>query len=569
MVKKCIFLFFSALSAFVTLQAQEVKISAAADGHNFREKTPIPGTVSVTHNQGQKVDLDSFRLGADPLKVNLIQETQVSPSQPLVVSFYKFALPGKEKGLYILPPITVTVDGKTYSSIENTYEVVASKAAPPASTAPTSVYAPSAPLPNTNATLSLVGSYDAPSTIYPGQQLKMYYRYKFNTNIELTDEKLPLLDAPGFTKIGSRDIKDTNEGDFSVREISQRVVATKPGQFNFPAAMVEGNVYRVDDYGVKQYQKPKISAESDAVTITVTAFPATGRPTSFNGAVGSFSSITDTLNSPPTVTLGDKIALDVEIFGADSETVPLPDLCCQPGFSGFFQQSDLPPIEKFSGKSKKFAVELRPLTVDIKSIPSIEFSYFDPATKTYKTLHTEPISIAVVDKPATPTLPSTSQAAPADNSWRQQSQQTIPQPVPETVGIISKDTRNFLLSTWWVLLLIPLGACLLYFQRKKVIKEQVSAVQPIKPTAELLFRAAEQEGIRSPHYYKLMTQAFLLRLVEKGEIPSTEISPDKLPTTGDAGKVRELLLAIDEKRFTGQTIDSALIERARKLFQSL
>ena len=439
--------------------------------------------------------------------MELAKETIVSPARDLTVSFYKFTLTAKDKGLYILPPITVKVGGKEYASVENTYEVVNAHPVPnaPAATsspsAPKSVNAPTAPttpLANGNASLTLVGSYEASPTIYPGEQIRMVYKYTYNTNIELTEEKLPLLDAPGFTKIGSREIKDSNEGDTSIREISQLVTAPKAGQFDFPVSLVEGNVYRVDDYGVKQYQQPKISAESPPVSITVTPFPSQGRPTSFNGAVGTFSSITATLNSPKEVTLGDKITLGIDITGTGSmETVPLPELCCQPGFSGFFQQSDLPPVEKVSGKSKHFDVELRPLALGIPAIPSIEFSYFDPATKTYNALHSEPLPIAISDNADAPVNPAAAKAAAADNSWKEQPQ-TIPGPTPENVNVVNTDTHNYLFSSWWVLLFIPLGALLLYMQRKKVVKEETRAVQPQKPTAELLFKASEQEGTQSP-----------------------------------------------------------------------
>jgi hypothetical protein len=404
--------------------------------------------------------------------------------------------------------------------------------------------------------------------IYPGEQIRLFYRYTFNTNIELTEEQLPLLDAPGFTKIGARDIQDSNEGDVSVRVISQRVIASKAGQFNFPAAKVTGNVYRMDEYGVKQYQQPKISAESAPVTITITPFPAEGRPSSFNGAIGPFSSITATLNSPAHVVLGDKFSLGIDITGTGAvETVPLPDLCCQPGFSGVFQQSDLPPIEKFSGKTKHFDVELRPLVGGVDAIPSIEFSYFDPTTKSYGVLHTTPLPIQVTENSAG--VPAPAKVPPADKTWSQIPQQTPPTISPSPTQIVSQDTRNYLLSTWWVLLLIPLGALLLYLRRNKVKQAEEVVRQPLKPTAAMLFKAAEQEGTQSPHFYRLLTQAFLLRLVERGELSSPEITTERMATTGAVGQVRELLLTLEEKRFTGQPIDPQLIERAKTLFQSL
>lgn len=565
-------LFFQALSA-------EVKVQANLDNYTVATDQPVKGTLSITHTQAEKIDNQSFALDGKPLQTTFVQDTKISEATDLIVSFYSFMLPGKSKGLHILPSISVTVNGKKYQSLATTYEVSGSAAtssavpyfsqstpATPKTTAPSG----SSPVSADNAALKLEGNYSGTPPFYPGQKITMYYRYYFNTNIELTDENLPLLDAPGFKKIGSRDIKDSQQGNYSVREISQGVVANKPGKFDFSGAVVEGYLYKVDDYGVRQYQKPKLKVETLPVSITVNPFPEQGRPASFNGAIGPFGSFKAALNSPSSVAIGDKIVLSIDLKGNGAlDTAPLPDLCCQPGFSGVFQTSDLPPIERMEGDTKHFEAELRPLTDAIKAIPVIEFSYFDPTTQTYGKLHSEQIPIEVhADTGSAPARPKQT-APPAENpDWQNQ---PVPPPISDREWASYEGNSSSWSNAWWVFLLIPLGALLLFLQRRK--KEQIINAAPvIKPIrSQDLFETALKLDPKTADFQRQLTKAFLMRLVEKGGLPTTEISVHKLPTQGKAGQVRALLLELEEKRFSGQeaSLDSQFQTRARELFNSL
>src|SRR5207245_2665730 len=103
-----------------------------------------------------------------------------------------------------------------------------------------------------------------------------------------------------------------------------------------------------------------------------------------------------TLTSSNSVSVGDTVQLQVEIQGVTNLTeLHLPLLQCQPGFSGFFQTSDLPPLAEVKEKTKFFYIELRPLTSFIKEIPSIELSSFDPKTEKYVMQNSSAIPITV------------------------------------------------------------------------------------------------------------------------------------------------------------------------------
>src|SRR5262249_43939786 len=102
---------------------QNVLVSAVIDQQDIIENQPVKVLISVTHDIKDKVDVNSFRQGGAPLKVEFIQDVKISPVKSLVISQYHFNLPGQPVGLYALPEISVKVGGKVYTSIPTTYQV--------------------------------------------------------------------------------------------------------------------------------------------------------------------------------------------------------------------------------------------------------------------------------------------------------------------------------------------------------------------------------------------------------------------------------------------------------------
>jgi hypothetical protein len=77
---------------------------------------PIQGSVMVTHDANNAIDVNSFRLGEKPLKVTLVQSVRISPYSPLMVTSYQFQLEAMSQGSHTLPPIKVNVGGKEYQA---------------------------------------------------------------------------------------------------------------------------------------------------------------------------------------------------------------------------------------------------------------------------------------------------------------------------------------------------------------------------------------------------------------------------------------------------------------------
>lgn len=558
----------------------DVQIHAELYPYNIVENKALPGTIEVTHDQSIIIDPANFSMKGQPLKVSLTKNVKIASDNPLMVSIYSFELPPQPAGLEVLPEISLKVGDKIYKSFSSTYEVLPSSSTTPESPSNTPVE-PNIPSIQTEShisgTLQIKAAVEGTEPLYPGQRLKFVYYYYYKGNIGLTKEQLPLLDAKGFLKIGDKEIKDYTVGENSVREITQVVEAVKPGHFSFGPSIVEGLAYQDNASGKTEYGNTTLKSEVPDMSVNVEPFPSAGKPASFNGAVGEFNFDVSLLNSP-TITVGDKINLSIKISGKTSDWtgLPLPELCCQPGFSGLFSLSDIPPKEEIKQDSKTFIVEFRPLSDQIKEMPSIEFSYFDPTKRKYVVLHSQPIPLTVKPHPKSAADALLKEPTPVKKVDETLPESAIAPQQPPPIEILGNyplnpsDLHNLFLGTWWNLWLIPFGAVLIYLQinlRREIFeKERIKKVE----NSQSLFNEAMIEPASATFFHKL-TQAFLLRLVERGEIDSTEISSEDLPNTGMAGEVRAFLCSIEEKRFTGKKSEgeTQIMEEAQKLFEKL
>jgi hypothetical protein len=82
----------------------------------------IQGTLFVTHAPSNTIDENSFGIGNKPLKVSLVQNTQMSTGN-IVVSIYQFQLEGLTAGTHTLPAIHVKVGDKEVQALPLTIEI--------------------------------------------------------------------------------------------------------------------------------------------------------------------------------------------------------------------------------------------------------------------------------------------------------------------------------------------------------------------------------------------------------------------------------------------------------------
>ncbi len=144
---------------------------------------------------------------------------------------------------------------------------------------------------------------------------------------------------------------------------------------------------------VVQSVRPLI-VRADVEPINVLAIPTAGQPADYRGAVGKYQIAVDA--SPTHVKAGDPINVLIGISGTGPmELVQAPPLAEDPELSKNFKVPNAPLAGFVKGDRKIFSTSIRPLRAGVTEIPSIPFSYFDPTTGKFNTVHSATAAIQV------------------------------------------------------------------------------------------------------------------------------------------------------------------------------
>jgi len=154
----------------------------------------------------------------------------------------------------------------------------------------------------------------------------------------------------------------------------------------------------LDPFGMfQQYEEKRIALTAEPETLNALALPRDKVPSDFNGAVGNYS-LTVTAG-PTNVAMGDPITVKIQISGRGGlDSLTLPQQNVWNDFKVY------PPTSKIDADAlgvqgtKSFEQVVVPQSADIKELPPVKFSFFDPDQKDYRTL-TQP-AIPLLVRPA-------------------------------------------------------------------------------------------------------------------------------------------------------------------------
>lgn len=196
----------------------------------------------------------------------------------------------------------------------------------------------------------------------------------------------------------------SGELELDPAEVDNQVHFVKVGQrkraaTNDPFGRDALDDFFADDpfFGQTEYEVVPYRIQSPVVKVQVKPLPAEGRPASFNGAVGQFS-LNASLDKNQLST-DDALSLKVAITGRGNvNLLNAPPLSIPPAFEKY-DPTVTDNIEKNSNPlsgSRTFQYALMPQQKGDYKLPPVEFSYFDPAAKAYKTLQSEPFEVHVI-----------------------------------------------------------------------------------------------------------------------------------------------------------------------------
>lgn len=533
-------------SVFADSDSEDIVVKAELQDELPIENRPFFAKITILHPADKKIEPSSFKLDGNKIDAKLKGQTALSETTMIngkinhrkgIVSYYFAKIDPQEKGPHTLPPIEITIAGKQYTTQPVEY-IVSDQ--------------------NKTSVLHLSEYVNAPKPLYPGQSFTATYQISMSEPIEICYDNLPLLDLKEFNKNGKRKHRSFYQGSRHIQEISQSYLVENPGSFDIESSFVEGRSYAEDFFGRRRYKKELIRAEAEPIKIEVTDFPLDGKPDSFNGAIGEFS-MNAFLESGNQVCVGDKLKLKVAFEGKEGlSSVRLPSLSNQRGFKELFRLSDLPVLAQKKENEKVFLCEIRPMSEEITEIPKLEFSYFNPKTKSYVTLSTSSIPITLLpmktmQEPITEIAAATKpkemdteiQQALESPSFKEQPSPSLIDiqgvyPIERNKSILPKMIPlKYLISSLMLIVFIQFLFKWFVFSKKK------------KKNSSYYFQEALKQKDQLQNYQLLLEKALILRLKEQKFLKEVS-AVDQMGSQGIVGEVKEFMQDLSMQLFSGQ-----------------
>lgn len=334
----------------------------------------------------------------------------------------------------------------------------------------------------------------------------------------------------------------------------------------------------VDDFWGDAFAEVKnIVRRSPSIEIDVLPLPQAGRPASFNGAVGNYE-LTASLEKTE-VQRGQAVTLRIVVSGVGN--IKIAGNPQKPELEGFRVYD--PTIEERSwvqgreyAGEKKLEYVLIPRKEGALTVPALEYSYFNPTTKSYQTKRTQPITLNVVRGP---------DQEPED------ARHFVSSVDKQEVVIRTKDIRYIkgfaghfepqlerlsdsnLLWVWLVPLIVLPASYLITKQRVRYYADQGYARKKRAQTVALKWIKAAEQALKKNNtkdFYDALTNALVGFVADKLNLPKPSLTTETLMTLLHERKVpeerrvqlRNLLLQADIARFTPSGFDVRTMEEA-------
>lgn len=167
-------------------------------------------------------------------------------------------------------------------------------------------------------------------------------------------------------------------------------------RMNYPLRLARGNDIFFENRLTLAESRP-VSIVPTIENLDVRTPPEGGRPSTWNGAVGRFA--IDVVAKPVDVAVGEPITLTIRLTDASGtaglDGLLAPDLTMQKTLVEGFRVPRDAAAGVVEGRAKIFTQSIRATNDAVREIPSLEFSYFDPAIGEYSTIRSAAIPLRV------------------------------------------------------------------------------------------------------------------------------------------------------------------------------
>ena len=414
-MKKHLILFLLSIIASVGGFADDIQFTASAPkavvkGEQFRVSYTVT-TQKVKEFRAPSFDGFEVLMGPSTSRSNSTSIVNGEVTSTSTIT-YTYILLGVEEGEHSIPGASIVADGDKKTSNSLTINVL-----PPDKTTGGGNQSAQGRTSNAASSTGQISSNDLfitatvnKTNAYEQEAILLTYKVYFTVNLRELEIKMP--DLKGFLtqevdlQRGQPTLEHYNGRNYNTIVWSQYVLfPQQAGKLEIPSIDFDATVAvrtqrSVDPFDVffnggTSYVDVRKTISTPKLTVNVSPLPA-GKPASFMGGVGEFdmkSSITTT-----ELKANEAVTLKLEISGVGNlKLVTTPEVDFPQDFETYDPKVDNKFTLTRNGLSGKKVIEYLaiPRHAGTFTIPSIEFSYFDLKSKSYKTLSTEPYELNV------------------------------------------------------------------------------------------------------------------------------------------------------------------------------
>jgi hypothetical protein len=534
-----------------SLASAEVSVTASVDQNRvaFGESVTYTIAVSGTHSSPQpaipRVDGLSFVGPSINTSVSIVNGTM---SQSVTLGYQ---ITSTRPGEFTIPAISVAVDGKSYQT-----EPIKLTVLPPDTQ------------PGTQQQQDLFARVRIDSQqVYIGQTAPLDVVLFARANVPMKGVGNFSCGSDGlgykFLQNLKSGTKVINGEAFNAYVIEGAISPTRAGKLTFGPCILKAQVSvpRKNRGGwpfgdsmldemmgrVEVQERPVTLPE---VPIEVLPLPDEGKPADFTGAVGQWN--LEVTAKPTEVTVGDPITLTIKITGnGNIDTVATPPLKGLEDFKTYDPTSKTTKNELSTTGERVFQQVLIPKSTDVKQLPQIRLSYFDPVAKAYKTATQGPIQLVV--------KAGTGGAhAVVSGATRSRPAEKLGEDIVYLKGDLGTVAPGVSWPAFWLLNLAPVVALaggVLWKRRQDRLRGDVAYARrsrAARAARKLLAAATGVDGIQ---------HALQSYLGDRLNIPASGLTASVVDERRLPAGVREIFETCDAARFAGIQADWAALKQ--------
>ncbi len=359
---------------------------------------------------------------APPLNIDGFESRYLGPSTQVSITNgqitasvqHRYSLVPLKPGQFTLGPFSVEHQGQQYHTDPLSVTIAAAQRSPRSA-------APSPSARQSSPAQQLAQEADGQNGLslqlsVPRQEVYLHERVPVEVKLSVgvarvSDVQYPTFSSDGFSvepfPEPVQDQQTRNGRTFTVLHFDTEVVPLRSGSLALGPASLQLNVltrrrggsplndpffdrfFQNDFFSTLSSERQQLTLRSAPLTLTVLPLPEGGKPRNFSGAVGSFD--LDVTALPQDLPVGDPITVHMRINGTGHlADAAAPTFVNTDGFRTY-----APLAGKTNGATKSFEQVLIPQAQTLAAIPAVQFSYFDPQTRRYRTLESQPIALVV------------------------------------------------------------------------------------------------------------------------------------------------------------------------------